>query len=317
MGWFLMGKGDAGRKSSTRSKRSHVDRKPWDPKRTLAGLKMLAVFGGSVLLVAGWWQAQRHLTQYIGTHPHHAARSVQVEMVDVPRWMNAQVHDDLQLLAARQVGRNPMNVSSLRAIHEALSQNAWVSRVDRVERVSADQVRINATYRQPAAFIEMGQDCYLIDDQGVRLPGVYRVQQASQLPLPILRGVDTAPALEGQKWAGQPVQAGLSLVRELSREPYGHQIEAIDVSGRDSRGRIHLAILTGRGGVVRWGLAPGQEQSVEPPASTKRAWLAQLVRENGSIDAGGKMVDLYRAAVFVHLPPGREIGQRDGYTYIQ
>jgi hypothetical protein len=317
MGWFLTGKGNAGRKPSKAKRSTSVDRKPWDPRRTLIGLKFLSVFVASIVFVTCWWHAQRHLVNYLGSHPEHAARNLQVEMVNMPSWMNPQVHDDLRLLAARQVGRNPFNVHSLRSVHDALSQNAWVDRVERVERISADHVRVHATYRQPVAFIERGSECYLIDHQGIRLPGVYRIQQATQLPLPILRGVDSPVVLEGKAWTGPAVQAGLSLVRELAREPYSHQVETIDVSGRDSRGRIHLAIMTGRGGVVRWGLPPGQEQSVEPPASTKRAWLAQLVRENGSIDAGGKMVDLYRAAVFVHLPPGREIGQREGYTYRQ
>src|SRR5690606_32821381 len=174
-----------------------------------------------------------------------------------------------------------------------------------------------ATYRQPAAFVEQNGLCYLIDTQGVRLPGVYQLQQASQLPLPTLRGVVADASLEGQLWPGRDVQAGLKLIAELSGEPYRSQVEAIDVSARDSRGRIHMAILTGQGGVTRWGLTPGQEQSVEPSAATKRAWLAQLVRETGYIDAGGKQVDLYRAALFVHLPEGREIGQNTGYTVYQ
>lgn len=317
MGWFLTRNTKSSGRKTTKSKRAKTQRQPWDPKRTLAGLKLLGIFVLSVAMVAGWWRVQRSLVQYVGRSQANTITPQQVEMAHIPSWMNPQVHQDLQILAAHQISSSPLNVTSLQSAYLALSQNAWVQKVHQVQRISADHVRVIATYRQPAAFIEQGDHCYLIDTQGVRLPGVYQTQQASLLPLAVLRGVGSSPCMEGQQWQGHAVQAGLSLIAELSNEPYRRQVEAIDVSGRDSRGRIHLAILTGQGGVVRWGLPPGQEQSIEPSAATKRSWLTQLVRENGQIDAGGKMVDLYRAALFVHLPPEREIGQKDGYTLYQ
>lgn len=317
MGWFLTRNTKTTGRKTSKTKRSKVQRQPWDPKRTLAGLKFLGIFVLSVAMVAGWWRVQKSLVSYVGQSQASVITPQQVQMVNIPSWMNPQVHVNLQILAANQINSSPLDVKSLHSAYLALSQNAWVQKVQRVERVSSQEVRVSAIYRQPAAFIEQGEHCYLIDTQGVRLPGVYQTQQASLLPLTVLRGVGTVPCLEGLQWPGQDVQAGLSLIAELSNEPYRRQMEAIDVSGRDSRGRIHLAILTGQGGVVRWGLPPGQEQSIEPAAATKRSWLTQLVRENGQIDAGGKMVDLYRAALFVHLPPGREIGQKDGYTLYQ
>lgn len=317
MGWFLTRKSKSTGRKASKTKRSSVKRKPWDPQRTLAGLKLLGVFVLSIAMVAGWWRVQNALVSYVGRSQASTISPQEVEMVNIPSWMNPQVHQDLQILAANQISASPLNVNSLQSAYLALSQNAWVQEVNQIQRVSADHVRIVATYRQPAAFIEQGDNCYLIDTKGIRLPGIYQTQQASQLPLTVLRGVGSRPCLQGQPWQGQDVQAGLSLIAELSVEPYRQQVEAIDVSGRDSRGRIHLAILTGQGGIVRWGLPPGHEQSIEPSAATKRSWLTQLVRENGQIDAGGKMVDLYRAALFVHLPPGREIGQKDGYTLYQ
>ena len=314
MGWFLTGKTKKTGRKTSKAKRTKTQRQPWDPQRTLTGVKYLGVFVLSVAMVAGWWRAERALVAHVGQTQAVAITPDDVEMVNIPTWMNAQVHNDLKTLAATQISSSPLNVNSLKSAYVALSQNAWVQSVEQIHRISAAQVRIEATYRQPAAFVEQGQSCYLIDTQGVRLPGVYQTQQASQLPLTVLRGVNSLPSIQGVQWQGHDVQAGLSLIAELSAEPYHRQIEAIDVSGRDSRGRIHLAILTGQGGVVRWGLPPGQEKSIEPSAATKRSWLSQLVRENGQIDAGGKMVDLYRAALFVHLPPGREIGQKDGYT---
>jgi hypothetical protein len=50
---------------------------------------------------------------------------------------------------------------------------------------------------------------------------------------------------------------------------------------------------------VWWGLAPGQEKTVEPDAKVKMQWLSQISQMKGyrgAIDMGGKVVALYSEA---------------------
>ena len=68
--------------------------------------------------------------------------------------------------------------------------------------------------------------------------------------------------------------------------------------------------------MIRWGLPPGDEQTIEPDASVKKQWLANVYKTyRGSVDAGGKVVDVYGAAVFVHPNRDAEIDQQAGFTW--
>ena len=87
------------------------------------------------------------------------------------------------------------------------------------------------------------------------------------------------------------------------------------MSERDSQNRIRLVLKT-RTGMVRWGLPPGQEQPIESDASVKKQWLATVCKTyRGQVDAGGKIVDVYGAGVFVHASAESELDQQAGYTW--
>ena len=94
-------------------------------------------------------------------------------------------------------------------------------------------------------------------------------------------------------------RAGLRLAALIEGEPYADQVVAYDVSDRDALGRLRLRLLT-EAGMVRWGLPPGDERGLEPDSETKRRWLSSVDRRRGSIDAGGRIVDVNGAAVYVY-----------------
>jgi len=45
--------------------------------------------------------------------------------------------------------------------------------------------------------------------------------------------------------------------------------------------------------------------------------LADVYRQRGAIDAGGKIVDVFGAAIFVHQPTTSDQRLRTGYTLSQ
>jgi len=200
---------------------------------------------------------------------------------------------------AVQAGTDPMDTHGLQRAILTLAIDPWIERVDRVQRLPGGRLWISAQFRQPVAVVEKPDGYRLVTEQGVRLPGLYVADQLAEVALPVIVGASSAVPHEGRVWQGKDMKAGLSLVRWLGQQPYWGQVRAIDVSGRDSRGRIHLVLRTQHGS-VRWGLPPGTEKTIEPNAVTKAAWLADVYHQRGAIDAGGNRVDVFGPAVFIH-----------------
>lgn len=293
MGWIL-------RKSKARPKRpgGSTNSQAWDMQRTLARLKLVGLVCLGIVLLVSWSWLERSLLRHVGTHRLQHITADRVVFESIPRWMSPIVQRELTQVVVDQLSKDPLDRGNLHKAMAALVANPWVETVHHVER-SAERVSVVAEYREPIAVVAGRDGYHLADAGGVRLPGLYVRDQIPRLGLPLIVGVAAAPRESGDVWPGEDLQAGLRLIRLLHGELYMHQIQEFDVSGRDSLGRIHLVLRT-REGMVRWGLAPGREQGVEPDALTKKRWLGSVHRQRGTIDAGGKVVVLYGAAVYVH-----------------
>lgn len=315
MGWFLSGSNGRPKKSKTRkTAKTAKPAKAWDPRRTLAALQVLAAGGLLLGLVVGWRHAQEALIRYVKAHQVQTISTDQVSLVGKPLWMSRKLEKDLAATAAAQISSDPLDNTGLQRVVQVLGANPWVKRVNRIQRLTGGQVKVYAQYREPTAMVVNEDGCRLVDGEGFRLPGLWDRAQAEKIGMPMIAGVSSSPGREGELWPGSDLQAGLSLVQLLQGEPYLSQIESFNVSQRDARGRIRLVLKT-KSGMVRWGLPPGQEQTIEPDAATKKQWLATVYKRRGQIDAGGKVVDVYGAAVFVHQPEGEEPDLAVGYTW--
>lgn len=321
MGWFLKRK--KGRSAAVKRKTSE----PWDRARTLQGLKWLASAAILIGLFFGWKYGQVELIGYAASRGKPVSAE-QVELVNCPGWIHADVQRDLRWLASGYLTTDPMNRQGLDEAFKALAANAWLESIDRLERTH-NGLRVHAQYRAPAALVmiprsrEHGDDYlrktdrfFAIDGRGVRLPTdslgqrdvPYTFAQLKTIPLPVIVGVAAAAPKAGQIWTGDDVQAGLSLAKLLSAEPYTNQIVAYDVAGRDTRKRIWLSLRTKTNGMVWWGLPPGQERTIEREAKVKMQWLAQISasREHRfQIDSGGRTVALFTEVPTI-LQPGEE-----------
>jgi hypothetical protein len=312
MGWFLSRTKAAVPK---RKKKATVGERPqWDPRRTLVALKALA--SGCLLagLALGWHWSEHQLGDSVRQRAAQPVASDQVQLLGAPAWMGAMVREEIVALVAAQVSPDPLDRAGIARAAHVLAGNPWVQDVEQIWRLPGGEVAVSAKFRQPMAVVEGRDGFHLVDGQGVRLPGLYLKHQASQLPLPLIVGVRASSHAVGELWPGEDLQAGLALVRLVGHEPYAHQIRAVDVSSRDSRGRIRLLLRTEKG-VVVWGLPPNQEQAIEPPASQKKQWLAGVYRQRGAIDAGGRRVDLFGAAPFVHPLTNADAEVQIGYTW--
>ncbi len=282
------------------AKRKPALDKPWDPQRTLWGLKVLAIVVFTAVIIASYRPLSRQLQNYVSEKKAVVITADNVRLVDAPAWMPPGFRYRLQQLIASQFDRDPMDRRGPLLAVRALYESGWIERVDSVQRV-AGGVKVRAHYRQPVAFVRTADHYQLIDMQAVRLPGVYKAQQLPLLKLPVIVGAGYGPKAQGMKWEGLGVPAALSLISTLQYEPYFRQVKAVDVSQRDGRGRLRLSLRTEMGQVI-WGLPVGEEKHLEPATTLKKQMLMEVYRRKGSIDAGGATVEVFGPAPFVREP---------------
>ncbi len=297
MGWFLTRKKSKKRSSHRRT----GDTKPvrWDPQRTLFSLKVMGCTAIAAVIVISVHKANRALIDYASAHRAALATMNRVELVDAPPWMAAATRNQIIHCVVDQLGIDPMDGRDLAFAAAALRDQPWVRRVHQVRRLTDGRVQIHADFREPIALVRSHDGYRLIDGAAICLPGLYRSDQASRLALPLVSGVQVPPPPPGHSWPGRDLRAGLRLIRLLAGEPYVDQIRRYDVSGRDRRGRVRLKLHT-KHGMVRWGLPPGQEQTIEQSTATKIIRLRHVNSIRGSIDAGGNVVDLYGPQVAIN-----------------
>jgi hypothetical protein len=240
-----------------------------------------------------------------------------VVMHDVPAWMSDRVVRELGLSVAGAVGTSPFDQDALQAAAGRLASSPWVRRVERIARSGNGKIDVHADYREPIALIEhrdgsgIVHGYHMVDADSIRLPVVYKLEHLPKLGLPLIRGVHQAPPDAGRTWPGGDLKAGIELAEIVNRQPWSTQVRAIDVTnygGRRYVGEPQLKLLTKldddddprNNAGVAWGRAPGDEQFYEPPTATKLANMAQLLRRYSTIDADGKVVDLFRDVVHIH-----------------
>lgn len=291
-------------KTKTKSRgRSKAKAAPtWDTERTRRGLKVVAAVTALLAVGFGWNPAERALNDYLTKRSALETTLDRVVLVDQPEWMSPVVADELRRLVADRLTPDRLDQRGVAIAAEALDANAWVDNVLRVRRLADGGAEVTAAYRQPVAVLQGRDGYFLIDEHGVRLPGVYSQAQATRIALPLIIGVNRPTPVPGSTWSGAEVEAGIRLAQLVQAEPYADQVMAFDVSQRDRQGRVRLVMHTAQG-QVRWGLPPGEERAIEHPADVKLGWLREVASERGSIDAGGAIVDLYTPAIQVSKMP--------------
>jgi len=271
------------------------------------GLHLALIVVGLIATVIAWPYLEDTLAEHLrassaqraGQVGSDAGSTVRVELINPPATMSPLLRERVANTVASLAGADPLDQRGLSEAAAALVNSPWVREVRAVRRGSGGRVLVDATFREPVAVVRGRDGYHLIDEQCVRLPGLYLKHQLRYLGLPVITGVGMAPPPQGAVWSGDDLRAGLQLAGLIEGEPYADQVVAYDVSDRDALGRLRLRLLT-EAGMVRWGLPPGDERGLEPDSETKRRWLSSVDRRRGSIDAGGRIVDVNGAAVYVY-----------------
>jgi len=295
MGWFLTQRSRGG----GRSKRGGSGGVAgwWDRQHTVLTVKLGLSLAAVSLAGVGWVASKGWLKDYVRRTHSQRIEAGDVTLIDVPRaWHTKATLDRLRRRAAKPIAADPLNNASLGRSVEALEADPIV-RSAQVKRGHGGRIRVEASYRLPTAIIEARDGYYLVDDAGRRLSlypyGRYQLDKGPLDRLPVIRRVDTAPPRDpGHRWDSEPVQAALSLIGLLRgelRPDLMRQVDAIDPTHRDSRGRIRLAIVT-REGRIEWGFPPGKERGIDQRPTVKLDRLQRLAgRYDGQLVPAGHL----------------------------
>lgn len=268
-----------------------------------------------VAVVAGIGLSRVRERVYAGADDAVAIRPVWDEK---PAWLPSHVTDGITRAVLARSDLRLIDPSFAKRVAETVATNGWVQRVRRVEKFADGRVELVCEFREPIAAVYQFPNYYLIDREGVRLPGLY--DGAGELPL--IQGARSPAPAEGEKWIGEDLHAGIRLAALLGDQIYAYQVAGISVenyNGRLKRDDTHIRIQTVAdregtiGGVVLWGSAIGREAE-EPTADEKLEILAANWQQTRRIDAGLDWIDVsvgrarFRAAEYAdasNLPPPR------------
>ncbi len=225
-----------------------------------------------------------------------------LEWTDLPDWLrtpdNRHVLDSLVRVVDLKPSDRLLDPHLAERIGSALTapEVGWVRSVDRVRIEPTGVVAIRCRFRRPTAWVRHGKYCYLVNEEGVRLPGCYEVEDCRAGALLMIDGVAVAPPAVGRPWPGADLASGLRLSAMLVDKPFRHQIGSINVAnhqGRRDRSRPHIELATDRkGSRIWWGRPPEEDYGTEITASQKLLLLETIYRQWGRIDMNRSYVNI-------------------------
>jgi len=152
--------------------------------------------------------------------------------------------------------------------------NPWVARVRYVRKVFPNKLQVAVDLRRPMAAIEHRSRFYLVDREGVRLPGEYAEIPDLPFRIPPLLGVRTPPPRAGTVWEGDDIQAGVALAATFGEHRVYDllPIMAIDVQnvgGRRDARESEVLVWAADMIPIEWGRSPAGEPFGELPVEKK------------------------------------------------
>ena len=274
-------------------------------KASLVLAGVLAVLGG---LVYGFWR----LGRLVRSHPDYLVSRSDLAVVSLPKWMPPAAQADLDIAAlAPELPKtfSLLDPSVCASIAAAYERSVWIERVERIEKNDprADPDRrllIHLKFRRPVAFVASRGNFYLVDQQGVRLPGVYQEPvlkgcgpTPEDLPLLVVTGVATDPPVAGRIWDEASLKAGLKIAAELLARREKLRLKSVDVSNFASRRDPHrseILLFTVNDTEIRWGKAPTPQAAMlqERSVAAKADYLEYVYERVGNVDGVLEYVDI-------------------------
>jgi hypothetical protein len=164
-----------------------------------------APLGGVVLLLAGLLLAGKLIRDEVAQHDRYRFPFNHIICATPPGLDRGEFLDEVQYLASLPDRLNVLDDGLPERLAKAFAGHPWVEKVEGVEIVSAQEVRVRLLFRTPVLAVELPGEAkrLAVDRHGVRLPG-----NADTRDLPIFSGKISPPAgPAGSRWGDPAVEA--------------------------------------------------------------------------------------------------------------
>jgi hypothetical protein len=247
---------------------------------------------------------------------------LRLEWTSLPDWLrapaNAHIVSDLTEACGLTIHDRILDPALPRRIADRLAAAdlAWIAAVRRVEVRPDGVVAVDCLVRSPIAWVRQGATCYLVANDGVRLPGSYPYRSATASRLVVVEGVSSELPSVGRPWRSADVCAGIRVVQACADRPFASQIRRVLVDnhgGRRDPLRPQIELATDRpDSRIRWGRAPGEESGREISADQKLTLLESIYRQSGRIDMNRSYVNVTTWPDRVAAPVGESVAVQSG-----
>lgn len=248
----------------------------------------------------------------IRVSPGYVMTSESLRLVTYPKWMTPAV------LAELDVGLLdpdfPQRFSLLDAnvcdrIARAYERCPWIEKVERIVKhdprvdPKSPPLEVFLRFRRPLVFVQARDGFILVDERGIRLPGVYREPRLGSVKFLIVTGVPGAPPEPGQAWSDPAVGAALKVADAVDARREAFRLATIDVSnfgGRHDPRDTEIALWTANDTRIKWGRAPaaGPTDIPEKTCDEKVAYLDYVYGFlHGQVDGYLSYIDIPNEAI--------------------
>jgi hypothetical protein len=232
--------------------------------------KRAATAGSLALIVL---VVHRSVYNFLVGRPDYRVKQAASKVDVTPSWADPRTGEGVVHLRMSREEWSLFDETLVERIGRAFERNAWVKRVTRVERVFPDGLQVNFELRKAHLAVVKPDGIYVIDRDGVRLPGVYAEPPACESAVRFT-GLASRPPAAGERWTDPEISTALEMAALAAREPLfaKAKVAAIDLANfgaRLDKRRPEIALVTAAGCTIEWGRAPSSRSVGEMPLADK------------------------------------------------
>jgi hypothetical protein len=224
---------------------------------------------------------------------------VELELVDVPAWVNEELKQKALTAARSDLEDLRIDENAASLVQQNIDRRfAWLDDVK--VQTTHNAVRIEGRWRRPMGLIKSGRRSFYVDAEQVLLDFV----EMPGMPIVEITGLTSVRKIRplSEVWEGEDLAAAITLLDRLERrdrdeeKPLLSEINRLDVSnfeGRKYRKLPHIVLYANDDTKIMWGAKIGEWQRyLESTDEQKIAKLYGYYKEYGTLSGGVKYINL-------------------------
>lgn len=213
-----------------------------------AALRGLFVAGFSLVVLL----VHREVFSFIAQKRQFSAPTLKTAVA--PKWAGSQGEESVRVEGG---GRSIFDPGLIEQVGKRFESCAWVKKVTSVERVFPDRILVKFEYRRAHVAVRRENGYVLVDEAGVRLPGVYATPPTCDRTVQI-SGVASLPPEPGQVWQDESLRAAVAMADFIPESALltrlgVREIDVANFGGRQDPRRSEMSLQMASGCQVAWG----------------------------------------------------------------